>query len=500
MDIITATESSALKLEYNNKIENAQDLRKNVLRELKTGKKLNNNLTKEQWKAYREIKEEKNVDIYPFDKGTCFVRIEHSKALEKIREQIGPTKIVSEDPTANYAAKIRRYFSKLNKRNCFSKEEYEKIYPSDPIPPRMYGVIKAHKPEKFYPMRIIISTIGTANYGISEFLVKIIQPVLNENLTRLKNSFDFIKKAESWKIDKDEVQVSFDVVNLYPSVPLKEATLVLIEKLNNNTTYKKLTRLGIPEIKQLIELCLFQCYFHWNNEIHIMENSGPIGLSFMVVLAESFLQFHENNAIKIALNFNPALNLKSFLRYVDDSHARFPDLNQAKHFQYILNQQHPSIQYTIEVENELGTLNYLDIQIMNKKTGKYEYKVYRKDAITNIQIKPHSNHDPNILNSIFKGFLHRAYSICSKSYLQNEINFLIDVFIENGYDKTQMMNIAHQFQHKRQNKITIPSEINNYPVVSLPWVPGLSPKLRKIFRKAGYRAVFKSNPNLRSNC
>ncbi|XP_047140042.1 uncharacterized protein LOC124815412 [Hydra vulgaris] len=234
----------------------------------------------------------------------------------------------------------------------------------------MYGVIKARKPEKFYPMRIIISTIGTANYGISEFLVKIIQPVLNENLTRLKNSFDFIKKAESWKIDNDEVQVSFDVVNLYPSVPLKEATLVLIEKLNNNTTYKKLTRLSIPEIKQLIELCLFQCYFHWNNEIHIMENSGPIGLSFMVVLAESFLQFHENNAIKVALNFNPALNLKSFLRYVDDSHARFPDLNQAKHFQYILNQQHPSIQYTIEVENELGTLNYLDIQTMNKKTGK----------------------------------------------------------------------------------------------------------------------------------
>ncbi|XP_065682407.1 uncharacterized protein LOC136095590 [Hydra vulgaris] len=358
----------------------------------------------------------------------------------------GPTKIVSEDPTANYAAKIRRYLSKLNKRNCFSKEEYEKIYPSDPIPPRMYGVIKAHKPEKFYPMRIIISTIGTVNYGISEFLVKIIQPVLNENLTRLKNSFDFIKKAESWKIDNDEVQVSFDVVNLYPSVPLKEATLVLIEKLNNNTTYKKLTRLSIPEIKQLIELCLFQCYFHWNNEIHIMENSGPIGLSFMVVLAESFLQFHENNAIKIALNFNPALNLKSFVRYVDDSHARFPDLCQAKHFQYILNQQHPSVQYTIEVENELGTLNYLDIQIMNKKTGKYEYKVYRKDAITNIQIKPHSNHDPNILNSIFKGFLHRAYSIC----------------------------------------------------ISLPWVPGLSPKLRKIFRKAGYRAVFKSNPNLRS--
>ncbi|XP_065639682.1 uncharacterized protein LOC136072401 [Hydra vulgaris] len=271
MDIINSTESSALKLEYDNKIGNAQDLRKNVLKELKTGKKVKNNLTKEQWKSYKEKREEKNIDIYPFEKGTGFVRIEHSKALEKTRKQIGQTKIVSEDPTANYAAIIRRYLSKLNKRNCLSKKEYEKIYPSDPIPPCMYDVIKAHKPEKFYPMRIIICTIGTANYGTSEFLVKIIQPVLNENMTRLKNSFDFIKKAESWKIDNDELQVSFDVVNLYPSVPLKEATLVLIEKLNNNTTYKKLTRLSIPEIKQLIELCLFQCYIHWNNEIHIIK-------------------------------------------------------------------------------------------------------------------------------------------------------------------------------------------------------------------------------------
>ncbi|XP_065662433.1 uncharacterized protein LOC136084958 [Hydra vulgaris] len=422
MDIITTTESSALKLEYNNKVENAQNLRKNVLRILKTEKKINNNLTKEQRISFREIKNDETIAIYPFDKGTGFVRIEHSKALEKIREQIGPTKIISEDPTA----------------------------------------------------------------------------ILNENPTRLKNSFDFIKKAENWNVANNDIQVSYDVVNLYPSIPLKEATVILLEQLSNNLSYKNLTKLSIPEIKQLIELCLYQCYFHWNNEIHVMENSGPIGLSFMVVFAESFLQFHENNAIKMALTQNPALNLKSFLRYVDDSHARFPNIKQAKQFQDILNQQHPAIQYTIEVENETKTLNFLDITITNNTLGKYEYKVYRKEAITNIQIKPHSNHDPNILTAIFKGFLHRAYSICSKHHLQNEINFLIDMFIENGYDEKLLRNITHQFHQKRQNKNKIPSECNNLPVVSLPWVPGLSPKLRKIFRKAGYRAVFKSNPNLRS--
>ena len=175
----------------------------------------------------------------------------------------------------------------------------------------MYGLIKAHKPKKSYPMRIIVSTIGTPNYGISNYLVKIIQPVLNKNKTRLKNSFDFINKANSWNIDKDKVQASFDVVNLYPSIPLKEATLILIDQLNKDDSYKYSTKLTISETRQLIELCLHHCYLLWNKEIRELENSRPIDLSFMVILVESFLQYHEENAFKIAMTLNPPLDLKS---------------------------------------------------------------------------------------------------------------------------------------------------------------------------------------------
>ena len=96
------------------------------------------------------------------------------------------------------------------------------MYPSDAIPPRMYGTIKAHKPEKQYPMRLVVSTIGTPPHGISAYLVKIIQHTLNKNPTRLKNSTSFVEMARNWNISPTEVQVSFDVINLYPSVPLKE--------------------------------------------------------------------------------------------------------------------------------------------------------------------------------------------------------------------------------------------------------------------------------------
>ena len=209
-------------------------------------------------------------------------------------------------------------------------------------------------------MRIVVSTISTPNYGVSNYLVKIIQPVLNKNKTRLKNSFDFISKAKSWNIDKDKVQVSFDIVNLYLSIPLKEATLILIDQLNKDDSYKCSPKLTISETRQLIELGLHRCYFLWNKEIYELENSGPINLSFMVILAESFLQYHKKNAFKIAITLNPPLNLKSYLRYVDDSHAKFLNIQKAEQFQTILNKQHPAIQYTIKIENK--TMNFLDVK------------------------------------------------------------------------------------------------------------------------------------------
>ena len=139
-------------------------------------------------------------------------------------------------------------------------------------------------------MRIVVSTIGMPTYGISEYLVNFIQHILNKNETCLKNSQSFVNEAKNWNISTDEVQVSYDVVNRYPSVPLNEATCVILDILNNDTELKQHTKLTISEIKMLIDLCLPKCYFLWNDEIFELKDSGPIGLSLMVVIAEAFLQ------------------------------------------------------------------------------------------------------------------------------------------------------------------------------------------------------------------
>ena len=50
---------------------------------------------------------------------------------------------------------------------------------------------------------------------------------------------------------------------------------------------------------------------------------------------------------------------------------------------------------------------------------------------------------PNVSVSNFTGFLSRAYKICSECYIDEEIQFLIDVSTENfGKDKKLFKNTA----------------------------------------------------------
>ena len=143
-------------------------------------------------------------------------------------------------------------------------------------------------------MRLIVSTVGTSPYGISKYLVDNIQPTLNKNHHNIKNSRSFVSQAQTWKIEPDEIQVLYDVTNLYPSMPIDKAIDVIIHQLSEHCEdLKTRTKLTLVDIQQLIELCVSECYFLWDNFTWNLLNSGPIGLSIMVVLSESYLQYLE---------------------------------------------------------------------------------------------------------------------------------------------------------------------------------------------------------------
>ena len=101
-------------------------------------------------------------------------------------------------------------------------------------------------------------------------------------------------------------------------------------------------------------------------------------------------------------------------------------------FQTLEEASYHRIQFTIEYENKNKSLDFLDTKITNDKSGRYDLTVYRKDAITNVQIN--TCVIPSVIINISKVFLTRAKRICSEKHLEEEINFLIEMFVENGHD------------------------------------------------------------------
>ena len=70
-----------------------------------------------------------------------------------------------------------------------------------------------------FPLRPIVSSIGSALYNTSKFLSDILLPIQNLNGYSVLNSSQFAKEVANMEISDDEVMVSFDVVafHSYPS-------------------------------------------------------------------------------------------------------------------------------------------------------------------------------------------------------------------------------------------------------------------------------------------
>ena len=85
-----------------------------------------------------------------------------------------------------------------------------------------------------------------------------IQPTVNKSKYKITNSSSFVNKAKNCLIKRDEIQVSYDIINLHPLVPVNKSLNVLIDQLNNNNDdLMKRTKLGLKVIYELAEQVSF---------------------------------------------------------------------------------------------------------------------------------------------------------------------------------------------------------------------------------------------------
>lgn len=86
--------------------------------------------------------------------------------------------------------------------------------------------------------------------------MSILSPLVGNSQSKVNNSADFAKFISEQTLPQETILVSFDVVSLFTTVPVKRATEIAYNRLVSDTTLEDRTILSATEVTRLLEFCL----------------------------------------------------------------------------------------------------------------------------------------------------------------------------------------------------------------------------------------------------
>ncbi|KAK8773731.1 hypothetical protein V5799_011736 [Amblyomma americanum] len=185
-------------------------------------------------------------------------------------------------------------------------------------------------------------------------------------------------------IEDDEILVSFDVKSLFTSVPTDLAVKVRTDALQADATVPERTPIEVPDLSRLLQFCLSNTCFTFQESIYKQVHGTAMGASISVTAANLTMESLESRALSC---FTP--RPKVFLRYVDDCFCIIKK-SAVTTFLLHLNSMEPAIQFTTEEEVD-GRLPFLDVLVKRDGPG-ISFSVFRKDTHTGMYLNFSSIH------------------------------------------------------------------------------------------------------------
>ena len=174
-------------------------------------------------------------------------------------------------------------------------------------------------------------------------------------------------------------------------------------------------------------------------------------------------------------------------RYFDDTFTILDRGNFHSFLQHLNNQQ-PSICFTMETENDYK-LAFLDTAVSREPDGRLTTSVYRKPTHTDQYLAYDSHHPQSVKRGIVKCLYERAKRLVAKpSVISKEMKHLSSVLVSNGYP----LSFLRKITKTRKPSSSAEPTIEYKSTAVLPYVKGLSEQLRRCLQQQGIRAVFKS--------
>lgn len=176
----------------------------------------------------------------------------------------------------------------------------DQLIVNNPKIPVMYCLPKIHNTDKRnledIPLRRVIAQMQAPSSKLAHWLNSIFKNITDfESKFSIKNTYTLIEKIKNIEVPENSFLVSFDIKDLFPSVPPAECK-ILIKKHLDNSNLDDTQKL---HFLNLFNICLDQNSFQFNKKIYTQTNSLGMGSSLSPLLSEMFLKnledIHLNN-------------------------------------------------------------------------------------------------------------------------------------------------------------------------------------------------------------
>ena len=497
LEYITAIEAACTKLSQ----QDAEELRADINRVLRSSHPPKPNLTKAQNTALRELKRDRDHIVLTADKGVAMVVMDRQDYINKANQLLNQNtyKIISKDPTNTIKNKLINILKTIKTKSGLGTNIYKSMYPTGCIPPKFYGLPKIHKPDT--PLRPIVSSCGSVTYGVAKELAKILKPLVGKSPHHINSTQDFVEQARQFKLEPGECLSSYDVSALFTSVPIDPALNIIKDLLDKDTTLKERTVMEVGDIILLLEFCLKNTYFSFQGQFYEQVEGAAMGSPVSPIVANLYMEYLEQKALSTAPHPTPFWG-----RYVDDTFVIHKEANKQGFLQHI-NSVDPAIRFTVEDNKEDGSIPFLDTIVKPEVDGSLSISVYRKPTHTDQYLQWDSHHHLSAKFSVIQTPSHRASTVCSNpELLPKEKEHLRKALTKCNYPKWALDKVE-----KRLNKSS--SQVNdrgnhnaqsaNQGVPSkghivIPYTQDLCESIKKICGRYGIQTHFKGGRTIKN--
>ena len=437
-------------------LENFAFLNEEELRKQKVFAPQNKNLSKERYKAIKDLACNKEIVIKPADKGGAIVILDKKDYLAEGYKQLSDPKVykkLDKSKTIEFHHMICKYLE-----HCYQVErEISKdtfLYLSDFIPKsaRLYLLPKIHKKTRPPPGRPVISSNGCPTERISEFVDFFLKPYVCKTKSYIKDTNDFLLKLQSLgKIEGNSILFTLDVVSLYTNIPTEFGLKWISDFLDQHRLHSK--KPSNDMLIKLLEYVLTCNEFTFNEEYFLQLYGTAIGTKVAPSYANLVVAIFELLYVYI-YKIQPLC----YHRFIDDIFGIWTDtLESLVTFVEYLNSKVDTLKFTLEYSTD--RISFLDVMVNKNTDGTIFTDLFRKDTDARNYLHYNSAHPISCKNGIPYGQFLRVRRICSTlSLFDKRAVEMAHSFLDRGYPQELVEAAMIKARRKCRSDLLTPRE------------------------------------------